>query len=83
MSYRHDLLCAFIVLEFCTTSKGLQPGYPHFVFIVNTRRHGVHNKLRHSLRKGREIDKISAFTEHLVYILLAEPNNKRVSLISE
>lgn len=34
-----------------------------------------------SLRKGRH--KISAFMKDLVYILLQEPNNKQVSLISD
>ena len=43
--------------------------------------HGVHAMFSQSLRKGRH--KISAFMKDLVYILLQEPNNKQVSLISD
>ena len=79
MSYGHNLLCAFIVLEFCTASKSLQPGCPHFVLTV-TYTPMEFTPCWCTREKQERHTKISAFVEDLVSTLFVEPNNKQVNL---
>ena len=56
VSYRHSLLCEVDVLECCTSSKGLQAGYTHFVLTIYMRAH-THawnsHHVSYSKRQGR------------------------------